>query len=85
MTGDLYDNPGEKVLSPTRLAHVVLRTGNFGPMVEFWKTFTGGYATHENAFLSFITYDEEHHRIAIAAVPGTAPKVPKSSGLGKTN
>jgi len=81
MTGDIFDAPSQKVMSPARLAHVVLRTGNFAPMVEFWKVFVGGHATHENDFLSFITYDEEHHRIAIAAVPGTGPKAPGTSGL----
>lgn len=85
MAHDQYDNPGSKVLSPARLAHVVLRTGNFATMVQFWKTFTGGYATYENDFLSFITYDEEHHRIAIAAVPGTGSKIANSSGLGSVS
>jgi catechol-2,3-dioxygenase len=80
--GDKYDDTSDKVLRPARLAHVVLRSGNFKAMNEFWKTFTGGYATYENDFLSFITYDEEHHRIAIVAVPGTGPKIPTSSGLG---
>jgi catechol-2,3-dioxygenase len=85
MKNDAFNDAGLKVLSPASLAHVVLRTGNFVGMKEFYKTFTGGYATHENDFLSFITYDEEHHRIAIAAVPGTGPKVPSSSGLGTIN
>lgn len=82
MTADVFDAPSKIVISPASLAHVVLRTTNFKDMVEFWKTFTGGYATYQNDFLSFITYDEEHHRIALAAVPGTAPKVSSSAGLG---
>lgn len=63
------------------MAHVVLRTANYKPMVAFYKAFLGAYATHENDFLSFLTYDYEHHRIAIANVPGTTAKVPMSSGL----
>ncbi|CAG9947760.1 unnamed protein product [Clonostachys rosea f. rosea IK726] len=70
-----------KVLSPRALAHVVLRTSNFKPMVAFYKTFLGAHATFENEFLSFLTYDEEHHRIAIGNVPGTSEKVPTSAGL----
>jgi len=70
-----------KVQSPNGLAHVVLRSNNFAPMVDFWKTFLGGHATHENEFISFITYDEEHHRIAILAAPNTTDKVKGSSGL----
>jgi catechol-2,3-dioxygenase len=72
-----------KVISPSKLAHVVLRTNsdNFKTMVNFYKIFLGGQATYENDFLSFITYDDEHHRIAIAGVPGTGPKTLKTSGL----
>lgn len=70
-----------KVLSPTGLAHVVLRTANFKPMVAFYKAFLGAHASHENDLLAFLTYDDEHHRIAVARVPGTTPRVPGSSGL----
>ncbi|KIW55576.1 hypothetical protein PV05_04308 [Exophiala xenobiotica] len=78
-----FDHIGEKVLSPRALAHVVLRTdaGNFQKMVDFYTAFLGGRVTHGNDFLSFITYDEEHHRIALIGMPGTGPKVPTSSGL----
>jgi len=50
-------------------------------MVSFYKTFLGGHATHENDFISFITYDDEHHRVAILAAPSTTPKVLGSAGL----
>jgi len=80
--GDKFDEVGEKVLRPTYFAHAVLRTANWGPMAEFYKTFLGGHATWEREGLSFITYDEEHHRVAILQIPETGPKVPSSSGLG---
>ncbi|VUC32626.1 unnamed protein product [Clonostachys rosea] len=70
-----------KVLSPKALAHVVLRTPNLKPMVSFYKAFLGAHATFENEFLSFLTYDDEHHRIAIGYAPGTSEKVPTSAGL----
>lgn len=69
------------VLSPAGLAHVVLQTSQFKPMVAFYKAFLGAHATYENDALSFLTYDEEHHRVAIGHVPGTSPKVPTSAGL----
>ena len=50
-------------------------------MVDYYKTFLGAQATYENDFLSFITYDEEHHRIAIAALPFIEAPAPKASGL----
>lgn len=76
-----FDNLGDKVKSPSKLAHVVLRTNNFKPMVDYYKKFTGGSASYENEMLSFITYDDEHHRIAIGYVPGTQPKITTSCGL----
>lgn len=90
-TGTQPKSTGGKVLSPTSLAHVVLRTAHFKPMVAFYKTFLGAHASHENDFLAFLTYDEEHHRIAIASVPGAADAAaaassgaraePRASGL----
>ncbi|KAI9836766.1 MAG: hypothetical protein M1819_000931 [Sarea resinae] len=76
-----FDAPVSKVLRPSHLAHVVLRTSNLRRMVSFYTTFLGGTVTHENEVLSFITYDEEHHRIAILELPDTAPKIATSSGL----
>lgn len=72
-----------KVISPVKLAHVVLRTRAemYPKIVDFYKTFLGGTASYENEFLSFITYDDEHHRIALAAIPELGPKDGKTSGL----
>lgn len=70
-----------KVLSPSTLAHVVLRTPNIRPMEDFYVTFLGGRVAHRNSVLSFITYDEEHHRIALIEVPQKLPKVRSSYGL----
>lgn len=70
-----------KVKSPAALAHVVFRTHNFIGMVAYWKHFLGAHATWENDFLSFLTYDEEHHRIAIVGMPDSTPKAPTSVGL----
>ncbi|ETS74970.1 hypothetical protein PFICI_13454 [Pestalotiopsis fici W106-1] len=71
----------EKILSPAKLAHVVLRTANFKSMVAFYKTFLGAHASYENGTLSFLTYDEEHHRVAIIGIPETKPKDSNSAGL----
>lgn len=76
-----FDDKGKKVLSPATMAHVVLRTGKIQPMVDFYTTFLGGHVTYGNDFLSFITYDEEHHRIALIGVPDTLPKNPRTCGL----
>ena len=73
-----------KVKSPSMLAHVVLRTNNFKAMVNYYKRFLGAHASFENETLSFLRYDEEHHRIAILGIPDAPSKVPGASGLEHT-
>lgn len=53
---------------PNKLAHVVLKTSNFEAMTRWYVTLLNGRIALATPFLSFITYDDEHHRIAIAKV-----------------
>lgn len=72
-----------KVKSPSMLAHIVLRTSpaNFQTMVTYYKTFLGATVSYENSMLSFLRYDEEHHRVAIIAIPSTTTKPKESAGM----
>jgi catechol-2,3-dioxygenase len=76
-----FKNPGKAVKSPSKLAHVVLRTNNYDAMRSFYKTFLGAHATLETDILCFMGYDEEHHRIGIINMPDLTAKKPGSSGL----
>jgi catechol-2,3-dioxygenase len=79
-----FDDCGDIVTRPKYLAHVVLKTSTpetFKAMVKFYKIFLNATASYENEFLSFLTYDEEHHRIAIAIFPGTVERSEASSGM----
>ena len=65
------------MISPVRLCHVVLKTQprNYKHMLDWWLTFLGGHIVWGNEVVSFITYDDEHHRIAIVGfVDDTAPQ-----------
>lgn len=70
-----------KVISPSHLAHVVLRTPRFKPMIEFYKSLLGAHVVVETPNLAFLTYDDVHHRIAIVAIPGCGDKIRSSAGL----
>ncbi|KIY01281.1 uncharacterized protein Z520_02833 [Fonsecaea multimorphosa CBS 102226] len=70
-----------KVKSPASLAHVLLKTTQLDAMIDFYCKFTGGHCAFRGKSMAFIAYDEEHHRIAIGAMPNTTPKDPYSSGL----
>ena len=53
-------------------------------MVEYYKTFLGAQVVYENEMLAFLSYDDEHHRIALVQVPGTQAKAAASCGLEHT-
>jgi catechol-2,3-dioxygenase len=55
---------------PCKLAHVVRRTPRFEEMVRWYCTVLGAEVVHSNGMLAFLTYDDEHHRLAIAGIPG---------------
>lgn len=67
--------------SPIKFAHVVLKTRKYKEMVSWWCEFLEGRVRHGNDFISFISYDDEHHRLAIAAIPGLEDPNPKSAGV----
>ncbi|AWW35574.1 MULTISPECIES: VOC family protein [Streptomyces] len=52
--------------SPAKLAHVVLRTQHLSEMRDWYVTVLDAKVMHEDAASVFITYDDEHHRIALA-------------------
>ena len=47
-----------------KFAHVVLQTGQPGEMRDWYCTVLDGHVVYEDAALTFITFDEEHHRVA---------------------
>jgi catechol 2,3-dioxygenase-like lactoylglutathione lyase family enzyme len=57
--------------SPEKLSHVVLKTYDVGRMREFYCLLLNAHPTFESLpVVSFITYDEEHHRLGFALIPG---------------
>ncbi len=66
--------------SPIKFAHIVLKTSRFAEMLDWWKVFLEGEARHENRFISFISYDDEHHRIAIVNLPDLEDRAANACG-----
>jgi catechol 2,3-dioxygenase-like lactoylglutathione lyase family enzyme len=69
------------IVSPARLAHVVLRTSRFAEMIAWYKKVFNAHAAFENDQVAFLTYDEEHHRIALANIPDLAPQPIGAAGV----
>jgi catechol-2,3-dioxygenase len=63
--------------SPIRLAHIVFRTNDLPAMQNWYCDVLEAHVVFGNAHIAFITYDEEHHRIALIA---TEPFAPRPSG-----
>jgi catechol-2,3-dioxygenase len=81
MSNESAANGGTRPISPAKLSHAVLRTTRLKEMVQWYRTVLNAEVMYENDFIVFITYDEEHHRIAFAQVPGLVEKPKQSVGL----
>lgn len=51
-------------MPPSKLAHVVFQTNRIKELRDWYCQVLGGQVIYENPHLSFVTYDEEHHRVA---------------------
>ncbi|MEL7209057.1 MAG: VOC family protein [Actinomycetota bacterium] len=51
--------------SPIKLAHVALRTNDVGRLRDWYCTVLEARVQFENDVIAFVTYDDEHHRLAI--------------------
>lgn len=73
--------PSERIAVPDRLAHIVLRTGAKRTLMDWYATVLGAHVVFENAFIGFLTYDEEHHRIAVIEEPNLSASAQPTAGL----
>jgi catechol 2,3-dioxygenase-like lactoylglutathione lyase family enzyme len=62
-------NVRASIVSPSKLAHFVLRTNKYAIMLDWYKTVLNATAAFENEGLAFLCYDDEHHRVAILNIP----------------
>ena len=62
------------MIAPVRLAHVVYRTYRFDEMLEWYQLVLGARIQYRNPALAFLTYDDEHHRLAIANLSVLMPQ-----------
>jgi catechol-2,3-dioxygenase len=63
-------------IRPARFVHVVYRTRRFEQMVKWYETVFDAKVRYQNPVLAFLSYDDEHHRIALinmaCCIPATA-------------
>ena len=66
---------------PAAFVHVVLRSSRLGEQVDFYKTFLNAWVVFGTEQGAFLTYDQEHHRVAIVYVPGLPDRDPNAAGI----
>jgi len=71
----------QAVISPARLAHVVLRSSQFEAIVNWYTTVLGAKVAFSDGNLAFLYYDEEHHRIAVLNIPDLKPQASGMAGV----
>ena len=74
-------DPDPPHLRPSRFSHLVIQTARFPEMVAWYKTVLRAKPMFENEVVSFLSYDEEHHRVMIGHNPGATPRDPRAAGV----
>ena len=67
--------------SPKKLSHLVLQTNRREAMIEWYCKVLGAELLFQNKLIAFISFDDEHHRVAFID-PG--PLADKTAAEGKT-
>jgi catechol 2,3-dioxygenase-like lactoylglutathione lyase family enzyme len=72
--------PASSPISPAKFAHFVLRTGQIDRMAEWYRVVLNARIVFRDEMLCFLSYDDEHHRLALINIPGSPPRDPDSTG-----
>jgi catechol-2,3-dioxygenase len=78
----LSDITNKGPVSPAKLSHIVVRTGNVARLKKWYLTLLSARVSFENESLCFMTYDEEHHRLGIVQLPGVSNEAAPASTPG---
>ncbi|MEM7412365.1 MAG: VOC family protein [Myxococcota bacterium] len=57
------------VIRPAKLAHVVFRTKRYRELIDWYRCVVGAEITHSSEMVTFLYYDDEHHRLAFLNMP----------------
>lgn len=55
--------------APAKLAHIVFKTPRMRQMADWYAKVLDGVVVFREKRITFLTYDEEHHRVALIKVP----------------
>src|SRR5438067_9748722 len=73
----------EEMASPKKLSHIVLQTNRRREMIDWYCTVLGAEVLYEAERISFISYDDEHHRVAFLDPGPLADRQPDGPKAGQ--
>jgi catechol-2,3-dioxygenase len=73
--------PTSAAPAPRKLAHFVMRTPRYQEMVAWYSTVLQAHVVFGSPLLCFLTYDDEHHRIAFLNQPQLEDADPAAAGV----
>jgi catechol 2,3-dioxygenase-like lactoylglutathione lyase family enzyme len=68
-------------ITPAKFAHFVLKTANFAAVIDWYAAVLQARVAHRNDFIAFLTYDDEHHRVAVINTPGAPAPDEAAAGV----
>lgn len=68
-------------IAPVKFAHIVFRTAQKEAMVQWYRTVFEAELSLANPFLTFLTFDHEHHRVAIVGMPDSTPQDRRAAAM----
>jgi len=66
---------------PKAFVHFVLNTSRFPEQKDFYLRFLNAWVVWECDLIGFLTYDDEHHRLAIVNIADLPDQKPGTSGI----
>lgn len=69
------------MVADKKLAHIVLQTGQRAALRDWYLEVLDAHVVFENEFLCFMTFDDEHHRLAIAQLPNPVQRTAATVGM----
>jgi catechol-2,3-dioxygenase len=67
--------------SPIRISHIVLQTNNPKALQDWYCTVLEGEMVQDSGFISFMSYDDEHHRVAFINPGQLETRQPDEKGM----
>lgn len=68
-------------IAPYKMGHVAVRTSRLEEMLDWYGIVLEAEIAFRNEDMGFITYDDEHHRLAIVRMPDLVTPAKNTSGM----